>query len=159
MAELHIIEARRLALDIFSLSSTIYPCELKDAVTENVIIKTFEFSCNAYRINELCELKDQVTGASASRFSLENSSVKNNDFEDNYLFAIHKIRHAKDLTLGWAIWDGSNIFLNSSQQLVPTYIICKDCKHPGTISIFGTAFTFLTYVIQQIRIKHPELRF
>jgi len=158
LAEIHILSAIDCALRLFSTSSSIIPEEFKDKISDQIITDLSEFALHARRVNELCGFQNtDFQGADADRF---NASGHDAPIETSYQSALNRLIHARKFTVGYSIWDGNKIFLESKNNIIPSYVkIETDRRAPACVKIFGVSFCFLTEVIQKIKSDFPDLQF
>lgn len=156
MAELHVTAARRHALELVSLSSTRYPEEWSNSISEQLVLNLFEFAAHAYRVDELCSIQGKnLTGADACRF--KGTGIP--QLEPLFSNALNLVRHAVSYTVGWCVHDGPRVFTASNNDVSPMYVTVQTDRRPGSVSVFGLGFVYLTTVLQSIKRLHPHLKF
>lgn len=159
LTEMHIFEARKRAISLFSFGSSVYPEEWDDAVVEPIVSELFEFGFHARRINELCSVnvgEDTILGY--SRYNLTAGGP--NKPELNYEYILNSLTHCRDFRFHWAIWTGDKRFLTSSKEVIPCYVsIDTDKFYRVEFYICGVALCFLNVVIPLIKKKFPSYRF
>lgn len=160
IAEIHILEARKIALRLFSYSSTIIPEEYKPQIAELLYVDLVNFGLHARRVNELCELSDNQFDCGVSRFVIDESTF-NNPIEKTYQFALNRLIHAANFTIGYIEWGRDRIHLSSTDWIASFANVEPDRVSYGIahVPIYGIAYCFLTKVIPEIKIKHPNIQF
>jgi hypothetical protein len=159
LAELHIVRAREEALYIFAFTGAVYPVEWKHSYTETIVSRLFDFAFHARRVTQLCSLRD-VDFGSIRALPVKISEGDPGNWEDNYHFALNRLAHAAEFTLGSAHADHRKLFLASEANLMPIYAKIRTDQHEeASISLFGLAFCFLTRVIPEIKVRFPDYRF
>lgn len=159
LAEIHITEARKHALKLFAFTSSVFPSEWNNTWNEIITTELLEFSFHARKVNEICNLQDEVF-PSIDTLIVKISENNPGNWETNYQYALNAFVHIKSFKIGHAHSDHRVIFKNSESNLQATYVKIQTDKFPEkTISICGLVFCFLNSVIPLLRNKFPELRF
>jgi hypothetical protein len=160
ITELHLTAARKAALRLFCTASTMFPDEWGgDVINETLHVDLTEFAIHARRVSELCDLMmTEFPGADATRFQISEPS----DFPlmKDYHKALSRLVHARKLVVGYALWTGPKIWLNSAKDKAVSYVRVETDRYPAAnISVFGIATCFLSEVIIAVKRRFPEYRF
>ena len=159
ITELHIIEARKRALRLFCTGSSIFPDEWGgNTINETLNVDLTEFALHARCVNELCDLrKEKFPGAGATRFKIEDPA----DFVliDDYAEALNRLVHARKFVVGYGIWTGKKIWLNSKREKISYVRVETDRWPPANISVVGIAICFLGEVLIAVKERFPDYAF
>jgi hypothetical protein len=128
-------------------------------VNEMLNVDLTEFALHARCVNDLCGFADmKFPGANSTRFTI--SEPGEFVLVDNYNDALNRLVHARRFVVGYAVWTGPKIWLNSAKDKAASYVrVETDRRAPANISIFGIAVCFLTEVLIEVRKRFPEYQF
>jgi hypothetical protein len=160
ITELHIIEARKRALRLFCTGSSIFPDEWSgNTINETLNVDLTEFALHARCVSELCDLrKEKFPGADATRFKIEDPA--DFVFIDDYAEALNRLVHARKFVVGYGIWTGKKIWLNSKQEKIISYVKVETDRWPSAnISVVGLATCFLGEVLITVKERFPDFLF
>ena len=159
LAELHIRKARELAFRIFAYASTIIPKEWGNTYTEQVLMDVYEFAVHARRLNDLCDLKTQLfENITAQRYVISYDADATG-YVAKYQDALNTLLHVSELSLGYTVWAGSRVFVQSENVII-SYVTAKTDKFSARkVSLFGLAFVFLGEVIPLVQQRYPTYQF
>ncbi len=159
LTELHIKQARLYALRLIAFSGSVFPCEWGDQWAEAIVPDLLEFGFHARKVNEFCGLNDSHF-PSINELTNVNAKGDPGNWEVNYRKALNALLHVKSFTIGHAHAEHRKIYLNSTANLITTYITVETDKFAeSTISLSGLAHCFLTHVISKIKSSGRELNF
>jgi len=160
ITELHLVEARNRALRLFCTSSTMFPDEWGgDSVNETLNVDLTEFALHARCVNDLCGLAGmKFPGVNATRFNLTEPSAF--VLIDDYHDALNYLVHARRFIVGYGLWTGPKVWLNSAQDKMVSYVRVETDRRPAAnISVFGIATCFLSEVLITVKQRFPDYRF
>ncbi|MFM1665350.1 hypothetical protein [Aeromonas salmonicida] len=159
LAEIHISEARKHALQLFAFTGSVFPSEWSSPWNEVITNSLIEFSFHARKVNELCDFrKDNFNNINNLIVSISSNNPGN--WETDYHNALNAFMHIKSYVIGNVQVMHRIIFPRSSACLQSTYVIISTDRHAEkTISICGLVFCFLNEVIPKIKEKHQEIKF
>lgn len=160
IAELHLAQARNGALRLFCTSSAIFPDEWGGSiVNESLHIDLTSFALHARRVSELCGFSQmKFAGVATTRFRI--SDPPDLVLIADYNEALNRLVHARRFIVGYAVWDGTKIWLNSANDKVVSYVAVETDRRPrANLSVFGLATCFLSEVLIAVKTSFPELCF
>lgn len=160
ITELHLAEARRRALRLFCTSSAIFPDEWGGGIVNDALhVDLTIFALHARRVSELCGFSQtKFTGVATTRFRITDPPdlVLIADYND----ALNRLVHARRFIVGYAVWDGAKVWLNSANDKVVSYVAVETDRRPrANLSVFGLATCFLSEVLIAVKAGFSELRF
>lgn len=159
LTEIHLEQARARALRLVAFTGSVFPGEWGNSWNEVIVPDLLEFGFHARKVNEFCGLMEE-TFPSINKKVVQISEGDPRGWEESYRHALNALMHMKSFVMGHAHADHRRVFLHAESNLMTTYIKIETDKFPQvTISIFGLAECFLSYVIPKALEKDPSLKF
>ncbi len=159
ICELHIKAARTKALRIVAFTGSVFPSEWTPSFIEDLTMDVLEFAFHARRVNQICSFEKEEFPAITNN----QVNISENDpgvWIEKYQFALNRLVHMESYTLGYAHADHRPIYTKSASNLMPLYVKASSDDHPSeTISLYGLASCFLTFVIPLVKDRFPEFQF
>lgn len=136
---------------LFCTASTLFPDVWQGAlVNEQVLLDATEFALHARRLNELCGLRSvQFPSVAQTRYTF--TAGHGVELIADYHEALNRLVHARELAIGWAVWEGQKVFLAHDNLSISYIKIRTDRLSTGYVSVFGLATCFLNDVMGKLR--------